>query len=186
MPVLVLLNGAPGVGKSSVAALLVGHRPLMLALDVDVLKHALGRWDDDPVSAGRHARRLALALIREQLASGHDVVVPQYLARTEFICDLESACADSDSRFVELVLVVDSSVLAERLDDRRVHPDRPEHAVNNVLVAPSDAPRLVGSVGAVLAVWPRATRIDASGPLAETLAQVLAALDRPDVIRPLR
>jgi hypothetical protein len=95
---LVLLNGAPGVGKSSLADRLVRQRPMMLALDVDGIKHALGRWEDDAGTAGRHARRLAVALIREQLAVGYDVVVAQYLARTDFIEELERVSADSGAR----------------------------------------------------------------------------------------
>jgi adenylate kinase family enzyme len=35
---VVLLNGAPGVGKSTLADLVVRQRPMMLALDVDGIK----------------------------------------------------------------------------------------------------------------------------------------------------
>jgi predicted kinase len=175
---LVLLNGAPGVGKSSLADLLVRQRPMMLALDVDGIKHALGRWDDDAGTAGRHARRLAVALIREHLAAGHDVAVAQYLARTDFIEELEQVSIDSGAQFVELVLVVDASALAQRLRHRQAHPDRPEHTINNGLVGPADAPRLAGSINAIQQLRPRGTRVDASGSLTDTLALVIAVLNQ--------
>jgi predicted kinase len=175
---LVLLNGAPGVGKSTLADLVVRQRPMMLALDVDGIKHALGSWDDDAGVAGRHARRLAVALIREHLAAGYDVAVAQYLARTEFIEELERVSAASGAQFVEVVLVVDVPSLSQRLRERQAHPDRPEHVINNGLVGPADAPRLAASIDAVRKLRPRSTRVDASGSLTDTLVLILAVLDQ--------
>jgi predicted kinase len=126
--VLVLLNGAPGVGKSTLADLLVRQRPMMLALDVDRIKHALGRWDDDAEAAGVHARRLAVALIREHLAAGYDVAVAQYLARTDFIEDLEKVSRASGAQFLEVILFIDVSTLARRLRRRQARPDRSARA----------------------------------------------------------
>ena len=45
---LVLINGAPGSGKSTLADGLAQNQPMTLALDVDVIKHSLGRWSDVP------------------------------------------------------------------------------------------------------------------------------------------
>lgn len=75
---LVLINGSPGSGKSTLADGLAQDRPMTLALDVDVIKHSLGRWSDDLLASGPHARRLSLALAREQLSAGYDVVLGQY------------------------------------------------------------------------------------------------------------
>ena len=86
---LVLINGAPGSGKSTLADGVAQNQPMTLALDVDVIKHSLGCWSDDLLASGLHARRLSLALAREQLNAGYDVVLGQYLARTPFIEDLE-------------------------------------------------------------------------------------------------
>lgn len=175
---VVLLNGAPGVGKSTLADLVIRQRPMMLGLDVDGIKHALGRWDDDAGLAGRHARRLAVALIRAHLASGYDVAVAQYLARTEFIEELERVSADSGAQFVEVVLVVDVPDLSQRLRERQAHPGRPEHAINNDLVGPADAPRLVASIDGIQELRPRCHRVDASGSIADTLRLILAVLNQ--------
>jgi predicted kinase len=45
---LVLINGAPGSGKSTLARMYVDQHPLVLALDIDVVRAMLGRWLDDP------------------------------------------------------------------------------------------------------------------------------------------
>lgn len=148
MPTLLLIHGAPGVGKSSVATALVRDRPLALALDVDRVRHDLGRWDADPEAAGRQARRLALASAHRHLADGHDVVVPQFLARPEFAEALRGVAEGLGARFAEACLDLDAARLAARLRGRRESPDRPEHAVLNALVGPDDAPGLVERVDA--------------------------------------
>jgi hypothetical protein len=64
---LVLINGAPGSGESTLADAVAPEVPMTLALDVDGIRHSLGRWGEDPVSSGLHARRLGLTLVRALL-----------------------------------------------------------------------------------------------------------------------
>lgn len=149
---------------------------MMLALDVDTLKHALGGWADDPYAAGLHARRLALAVVREQLAAGLDVALGQYLARPELLDELAEAATEAGARFVHAVLDVDSPTLAGRLAARADAPDRPEHAVNNELVRPRDADHLVASIRALVRVRPADVVVDASGTVEDTIAELKRAL----------
>ena len=165
----VLINGVPGSGKSTVAQLLAHRTPMALALDIDVIKHALGQWESDPTGAGRQARRIALAAAEAHLATGHDVIMGQYLARTEFVEQLEQLSRRLGSRFFEFVLVVDQPTLRARLEHRAMHPHRPEHEVNARLVSVSDVPDLVSSTERLLAQRPSAWPVDASGAPAETV-----------------
>ena len=173
---LVLINGAPGSGKSSLAEALAQDQAMTLALDVDLIKHSLGRWRDDPLASGLHARRLSLALAREQLSAGYDVVLGQYLARSQFIEDLARSAAELDAQFFEFVLDLDARALAERLATRSTTPTRPEQLVNNSLLGPDDAESLVQSLEALRTTRPGAVWIDARGSLPSTLQLLRSAL----------
>ncbi|MFE6736396.1 AAA family ATPase [Microbacterium sp. NPDC057650] len=176
MPRLVLINGAPGSGKSTIAQRMAEERPLALALDIDQLKHALGRWEQDPIASGLQARRLALAVVDEQIGSGHDVFIGQYLARTEFIEALQTAAERRSAEFDEFVLDVDEDVLAERLRGRAATPGRPEHTVNARLVDPSDASTLVASLSPLKLARPDARWITGNGTPEQTTASIEAEL----------
>ena len=64
---LVLLNGPPAAGKSTLAARLVATRPLALNLDIDVVRGLLGAWIDRPAGAGLAARALAISMAADSL-----------------------------------------------------------------------------------------------------------------------
>ena len=106
MPTLVLLNGPPASGKSTIAARLVAERPLALNLDIDVVRSLLGDWKARPPEAGIAVRRLALVMAREHLGSGHDVIVPQFLAKAEFIDQLADSAGSIGAEFVEIALMI--------------------------------------------------------------------------------
>jgi predicted kinase len=179
MPRLVLVNGAPGSGKSTVAQAVARETSMMLAWDIDALKHSLGRWDEEPSASGLHARRLTLALAAEQLHAGFDLVMGQYLPRTAFIDELERLAERHGARFHEFVLELDAASLAKRLAERARQPDRFEHAVNNRLVGPADAAALVQAIESLHEARPRALWVDATGSLSSTLETLRAALVTP-------
>ena len=176
MALLVLINGAPGSGKSTVAHRLAQDEPFALALDVDVIKHSLGQWRADMTAAGRHARRLALAVIETHLSFGHDVYVGQFLARTEFIEQLQVAAERGGARFVEVILAADDRTVRQRLARRAQHPERAEHAVNASLVSAADVPTLIGAIDDLAKLRPAAHRVDASGSLDDTAERVRRVL----------
>ncbi|SDS77895.1 AAA family ATPase [Actinoplanes derwentensis] len=102
---LILLNGPPACGKSTIARLFVERHPLALTLDIDRIRDLIGGWRDQAGPAGLLARDIALAAARTHLTSGYDVVVPQLLARPQFIERAEALAAELGCPFHEVVLM---------------------------------------------------------------------------------
>jgi predicted kinase len=116
--VLLVINGAPAVGKSTLARRYADDHALTLVVDVDSLRTHLGGWQEHDES--KHvARGLAVALTRAHLAAGHDVIVPQYIGRPEFLARLRATADEAGVAFVEIVLTDDVARIAERFRARR-------------------------------------------------------------------
>ena len=118
MPKLVLLNGPPAVGKSTVARRYADDHPLTLVLEIDTVRGLLGAWLDDPQRSGWAARMIALAMARTHLEAGHDVIVPQLLTRREFVEMLRETTEASAATFYEVALMDPREVVLARLEQR--------------------------------------------------------------------
>lgn len=151
MPSLILLNGPPAVGKSTLAQCYADDHPLTLVLDIDRVRAQIGGWRDKPARSGRLAREIALAAARTHLAAGLDVVVPQLVGRLEFIERLEAAAGAAGARFREVFLLDEKEDLQARYRERRrleAAAARPDPAIST---DKTDA-ELAGSYDELLAV----------------------------------
>ena len=150
MPRLIVLNGPPGIGKSTVALRYVEDHPLALALEQDTVRRLLGGWRTREADTGTLARELCLAMARTHLVAGHDVVVPQFVADPRYLDRLRGLGTDVDAHHVELVLLDDLDS-AERRFRARIHdPVGAEHQ--------RTAARLVEEAGGYAHQYARLTR----------------------------
>lgn len=109
---LILLNGLPGVGKSALAAAWSARHPGTLDLDIDVVRSLISGEARDTAEP---ARGLGLAMAVEHLRGGHDVVVPQLVARADQVTRFADASARAAARFVHVLVEVPDGVVADRV-----------------------------------------------------------------------
>lgn len=123
MPKLILLNGPPAVGKSTLARRYADAHPMTLVLEIDAVRALIGSWLDEWQRSGPAAREIALAMARTHLEAGHDVIVPQLLTRREFVDELEATTTAAGARFYEFTLLDPREVVVARFETRAESPE---------------------------------------------------------------
>jgi predicted kinase len=179
---LVLINGPPAVGKSTLARRFVDDHPLALNLDIDVVRGLLGRWIEQPNDAGLAARSLAIAMVDTHLRSGRHVIVPQLVGRVEFIEQLEAAAHRVGAQFVEIALMATRQEVSEWLKERSRHPSDQTHVDAARLIErsglPDPANDLYDAFLSAIAGRPRTIRADViRGDIDATYELVAYVLD---------
>ena len=104
MATLIHLNGAPGVGKSTIAERYVVEHAGVLNCDVDRLRCFVGGWQEAFEATGAIIRPVAMAMIRAHLDGGHDVVLPQMLASEDERAKFRAVAIESGHAYVHILL----------------------------------------------------------------------------------
>lgn len=180
---LLLLNGPPGVGKTTVARRYVNDRPLALHLEVDAIRVSLGQWQHHDESK-LLARALAVAMAEAHLRGGRDVVVAQYLGRLEFIDQLDGLAQRLGADFVEVVLLDAPEAVVDRFRARRAELAAPGRAHPEGDIDEPSVPQLVAQsfelLAAVRGVRPWTHVISAEGGAESAYRALRGALATPD------
>ncbi|HEX3784359.1 MAG TPA: AAA family ATPase [Pseudonocardiaceae bacterium] len=124
---LILLNGPPASGKSTLARRYAADHAGTLILDIDLIRRRINGWQADQHRSGLLAREIAIDLARGHLAAGGEVLVPQFLARPEFIERLARLAEESTVEFRELALLGDREAMLRRFAARSAAAAEPAH-----------------------------------------------------------
>lgn len=120
---LIHLNGAPGVGKSTLAGRYADEHQGVLLLEIDQLRTMVSGWEDDVVGAGGRIRTTALAAITAYLREGGDVVLPQLIGDAEQLARFAAAARDAGAEYVHVVLTAPPDEVVGRFRSRGLeHP----------------------------------------------------------------
>jgi predicted kinase len=178
---LIHLNGAPGVGKSTIAARYVAEHPGTLNCDVDRLRCLVGGWQEDFAATGAIVRPVALAMIRAHLDGGHDVVLPQMLANEGERGRFRAAAVEHGHAYVHVLLQARPGEAVSRFYGRP--GDDPLHAVIRGVVEGDGGPTVIDDLDRRLAGTAAETgetvTVDAGADVGATYRAVVAALGRP-------
>ncbi|MEV6905507.1 AAA family ATPase [Amycolatopsis sp. NPDC051071] len=176
MPRLIVLNGPPACGKSTLARLYADDRPL--TLNLDRLRSLLGAWKDDPATAGVLAHGIALSAARTHLTAGYDVIVPQYLGSTDFLERLEVLADETSAEFHEVVLLDTLENVLRRFADRTRVAAEPAHVeVNEMLGGPEKLAAMYHRVVALAESRPQAKIVHTrAGEIQAAYQELLVAL----------
>ena len=118
MATLIHLNGPPGIGKSTLAALWAERHPGTLDLDIDQLHPLIGGWRDPARDTHALARPLGKALAAAHLGLGQDVVMPQNITRLSEVEAFEAIAHARGATFREVVLLDDRDAALARFEER--------------------------------------------------------------------
>lgn len=177
---LILLNGPPGIGKSTLARLFADRHPGTLNLDVDQVRCLIGGWQEDFQAAGNLVRPIALNMAATHLAGGRRVIMPQFLDADEEIGLFTSIALKAGAGFREVVLMDTGESSVERFYARGDNHD-PWHARVTAIVEQSGGSRLLesmyDSLTSGLHARPSASVIHSRrGEIEETYTSLLDAL----------
>jgi len=114
---LILVNGAPVSGKSTLARRYADEHPRADLVEVDTLR-MLPDWEQDEATR-LVARDLAGAAVFESLRSGRDVIMAQYFGRLGYIVLLDELAREHEATFIEVILAADAALAIDRFGARR-------------------------------------------------------------------
>jgi predicted kinase len=124
---LILVNGPPASGKSTLARRYVVDHDRVSLVEVDTLRMTLPNWEQDEATR-LAARDLAGVAVTEHLGAGRDVVMAQYFGRLGYIVLLEDVAREHGATFVEVILATGAALAIDRFRARRrAMTERGEH-----------------------------------------------------------
>ncbi len=105
-PKLIILNGALGVGKSTLAERYAEEHPLTLKLDIDEVRRWISHFREEKEISGPLAKKMAGEMAKVHLQAGYDVVISQIFIHQEPLENLKKIAKECDAEFYEFLLSI--------------------------------------------------------------------------------
>lgn len=117
-PKLIILNGALGVGKSTLAEKYAEEHPLTLRIDIDEVRRLISHFREEKEVSGSLAKKIACEMTRVHLQAGYDVVIAQIFTQEESLESLKNIAENTRADFYEFLLSTSKKDSIERFIKR--------------------------------------------------------------------
>jgi predicted kinase len=117
-PKLILLNGNPGMGKTTLAQRYVDEHPMALNLDIDNIWIMMGQWQASQPYSDELKLKYAYVLADMHLSVGLNVIVPNLMESVDEYEAFESIAVKNNVTLKEVVLLSSQEDAIERCKKR--------------------------------------------------------------------
>lgn len=119
---LIILNGSPAAGKSTVAKKLHEAMPMSLLADVDLWRTLVSGWKENRTESLALAYKYTVGAVGAYLKTGHDVIVDKAILSDDSVIDalVESGKANFADVY-EFILIAKQDIIEKRAEARGFH-----------------------------------------------------------------
>lgn len=115
---LILINGNPGMGKTTLAQRYVDEHPMALNLDMDNIWIMMGQWQASRPESERLKLKYGYTLADMHLSEGYDVIVPNLMQTVDKYETFEKIAYAHNALLKEVVLISSQDDAIERCKTR--------------------------------------------------------------------
>ena len=115
---VVIVNGACGVGKSTIAARIHEYLELSFLLDIDSQRRFFSHYREKKEESAQASRVLALAILSSCLSAGYDVVIDKMIFDSKVIDAFYEIANKRNAKVIEIILWAPKEVAMQRAEKR--------------------------------------------------------------------
>jgi broad-specificity NMP kinase len=119
---LIILNGPPGVGKSTIAARLHQEIPSSVLIDVDELRRTIPNYRERREESLLLSYQRTAEMIEKELRGGHDVIIDKAISYSGTLDTLIETGKKCGAEIYEFLLFADKATVRKRADARGYKP----------------------------------------------------------------
>ncbi|HUD03374.1 MAG TPA: AAA family ATPase [Patescibacteria group bacterium] len=117
-PNLIVINGACGSGKTTLAQKYADNHPLTLCLNIDDVWKSLSYYRENRPQSAHLAKQIAIEMTKVNLNEKHDVVIAQIYRESYYLEELENTAIACGANFYEILLYLDKNEAVKRFIER--------------------------------------------------------------------
>jgi adenylate kinase family enzyme len=117
---LIIINGSPAAGKTTVAQKLHDDLPFSLLADIDAWRRLVSSWQQHRAETLRLAYQFTIAAVEAHIKNQHSVIVDKAILSDNSVIDaLVAVGKKHGAEIYEFILTADQSTTITRAEQRR-------------------------------------------------------------------